>query len=89
MKAAGGADPPPHSLPSLHPSPLHSALQRLEERPDGSSSKVVEARCLRYASWADATSCSLAGANPKRLSKLYLVLRGEPVGGRLLEGLAR
>lgn len=64
--------------PAWHSSaPTHcTALQKKEELEDGSTSKQVEERSEQYASWADATSCSLAGASIKRLTKLYLVLRG-------------
>jgi len=53
----------------------------VEERQDGSSSKTVEERTLSFPSWAAATSCSLQGASIKRLSKLYLLLRGKGVFG--------
>lgn len=51
-------------------------MQKVEEQKDGSSSKTVEERTLSFPNWAAATSCSLQGVNLKRLSKLYLLLRG-------------
>lgn len=65
-----------HSLP-LPPSRLP---QKREEQADGSTSKHVQECSDSFASFADATSCSLRGASVKRLSKLYLVLRGK--GGK-------
>lgn len=50
--------------------------QKAEEQADGSSNRSVQERSDTFASWEAAISCSLAGARIKRLSKLYLALRG-------------
>jgi hypothetical protein len=39
--------------------------------------KRVQQRSDSYASWPEATSCSLQGVRLRRLSKLYLLIRGE------------
>lgn len=55
--------------------PLH--MQRQEEQPDGSTSKHVSEHNASFATWEQATSCSLEGVNMRRFSKLYLLIRGK------------
>ena len=66
-----------------HPRPRCAAgpPQNKEEQADGSVSKQMEERSDSFASWADATSCSLSGVSVKRLAKLYLLIRGELAWG--------
>ena len=52
-------------------------LQKEVEQPDGSTAKQREEKAASYVSWDQAVTSSLAGANLRRTSKLYLVLRGE------------
>ena len=50
---------------------------------DGTTTKTVAEKTDSFASWQEATSCSLAGVSMKRLSKLYLLVRGGcPLGVR-------
>jgi hypothetical protein len=57
-------------------------LQKRAEQTDGATTKTVEEKTDSFASWQEATSCSLAGVSMKRLSKLYLLIRGgSPLGG--------
>ena len=51
-------------------------LQTRAEQADGTTTKTVEEKTDSFASWQQATSCSLAGVSMKRLSKLYLLIRG-------------
>jgi hypothetical protein len=68
-------------LPPSHCSALW--LQKRAEQADGTTTKTVEEKTDSFASWQEATSCSLAGVSMKRLSKLYLLVRGGcPLGVR-------
>lgn len=51
-------------------------LQKKEEQADGSTRKTAEERTEHFASWGEALGCSLQGVSLRRLSKLYLLLRG-------------
>ncbi|KAI3438249.1 hypothetical protein D9Q98_000686 [Chlorella vulgaris] len=50
-------------------------VERQEEQPDGSTSKHVSEHNASFATWEQATSCSLEGVNMRRFSKLYLLIR--------------
>ncbi|EFN54772.1 hypothetical protein CHLNCDRAFT_134704 [Chlorella variabilis] len=51
-------------------------VEKKEEHKDGSTSKKVEERTESFATWQQATSCSLHGVNKRRLTRLYLIIRG-------------
>ncbi|KAL4857355.1 SUMO-activating enzyme subunit 1B-2 [Chlorella vulgaris] len=46
-------------------------VERQEEQPDGSTSKHVSEHNASFATWEQATSCSLEGVNMRRFSKLF------------------
>lgn len=51
-------------------------MQTKEEGKDGAVTKRVQQRSASFAPWLRATSCSLQGVKLRRLSKLYLLVRG-------------
>lgn len=69
---------------------LWDPLQKKEEQADGSISKTAEEHTDCFASWGEALGCGLKGISLKRLSKLYLLLRGGPGKGEggLCSGIA-
>ena len=53
-----------------------AALQTKTEKPDGTVKKVAEQRQLKFVPWKQAIGASAGGRSLRRISPLFLVLRG-------------